>query len=445
MSLPLIYSYAPVFIQNALVSGKGYFIKRRRFNSLFFKALENLEQSNPEEICYKQFESFIYRASSTPFWQRRFSDYGVKVKSNDLISEVSKLPILTKAEAKENAHLILNRLSGEKINKVHTSGTTGSGLKFLELQSTENFRWAIWWRYRRRFGIQCDEWMAWFAGRTIVPLRQSGLPYWRYNVPMKQLMFSGHHLNRETVHLYYDQLKKSEIQWVHGYPSQLAYFANLIVDAGLPKFEMIRFVTTGAESLLASQSQVIETVFGVKPIQHYGLAESVANVSQLPSGRLQMDQDFGYLDLVQSSFDASVYKIVGTNYYNPVFPLIRYDTNDLAQVENVNGLLEIVSIDGRKEDFITLPNGVKLGRLDHIFKDAIFVKEAQVYQPDLTTIVLRIVKASSYAERVHEDFLMKECIERMGNDVQIQFQYLHEIPRTSSGKLRFVISEVKDI
>ena len=31
-----------------------------------------------------------------------------------------------------------------------TSGTTGSGLKFLQTVTMENAQWAVWWRYRYR-------------------------------------------------------------------------------------------------------------------------------------------------------------------------------------------------------------------------------------------------------------------------------------------------------
>jgi phenylacetate-CoA ligase len=137
---------------------------------------------------------------------------------------------------------------------------------------------------------------------------------------------------------------------------------------------------------------------------------------------------------------------VGTNWTNPAFPLIRYDTGDLASgVSNVQrgarSERSVESIDGRKEDYITLPNGIRLGRLDHIFKDFVDICEAQIYQPVENTIVIRIVKGQNYTNHT-ESQLLKEAQLRIGRSVDIEFEYLDRIARTKSGKLRFVVSKV---
>ena len=118
--------------------------------------------------------------------------------------------------------------------------------------------------------------------------------------------------------------------------------------------------------MLESQKENIKKVFNVKLIEHYGLAEGVSNISENINGNFEIDQDFAYTELINNNNNER--KIIGTNYSNIAFPLIRYDTGDVALVdENDND--KILSILGRVEDYIILPNGVKLGRLDHIFKD----------------------------------------------------------------------------
>src|SRR5690606_277385 len=259
--------------------------------------------------------------------------------------------------------------------------------------------------YRKGLGITLDTWMAWFGGKTIVSVEDTKPPFWRFNYPMKQVMFSAHHLNIDTVTEYYHQLKDSRIEWIHGYPSQISFLASLILEKGLTPLNNIRFITTGAENLMEHQVAVIEAAFGKKPFQHYGLAEGVANISQVPSGKWQIDQDFAYVELIPTDIEEDLYHIVGTNYSNLSFPLIRYHTNDLVRARKVGETIEIISIDGRKDDFITLPNGVKLGRLGFIFKNADFVKEAQIYQKSINSLTLRIVKNGDYNEDIHEPIL----------------------------------------
>ncbi|MBU6175839.1 MAG: hypothetical protein KGQ60_18700, partial [Planctomycetes bacterium] len=99
-------------------------------------------------------------------------------------------------------------------------------------------------------------------------------------------------------------------------------------------------------------------------------------------------------------------------------------------------------IDGRKEDYVLLPNGVKVGRLDHIFKDLVHVQESQFRQDRPESVEIRIVKGPGYDAYDQETLLLSETRKRLGSDIDIKIQYVDRIERTKSGKLRFVISTI---
>ena len=122
--------------------------------------------------------------------------------------------------------------------------------------------------------------------------------------------------------------------------------------------------------------------------------------------------------------------------------MLRYDTGDIATLIVNNNQKKIISIDGRSEDYITLPNGIKLGRLDHIFKEVSNIIESQIYQKNDFSILIRIVKANNYSEQ-NEKKLIKEIKKRIGDTTEFKIQYLDKIDRKKSGKLKFVISEIK--
>jgi phenylacetate-CoA ligase len=262
---------------------------------------------------------------------------------------------------------------------------------------------------------------------------------------MKQVMFSVHHLNEATVPLYFNLIKKRKLTWLHGYPSQLSLLAHLIKNRELGDLPDVKIITVGAENMLETQRTIIEEVFRAPIKQHYGLAEGVANISEQCDGSLIADQDFAFVEFIPVDVNnPSLCRIIGTNYNNIAFPLIRYDTGDIALIDWLrDGTPKIISIDGRQEDYITLPNGVKLGRLDHIFKDMTEVQEAQIFQPDIHHIVLRIVKGSEYDKSNQHELVMNETQKRLGKEIKIEIEYFDRIPRTKSGKLKFVISQVK--
>ena len=102
----------------------------------------------------------------------------------------------------------------------------------------------------------------------------------------------------------------------------------------------------------------------------------------------------------------------------------------------------VAVIVGRRDDLIKTRSGRIVGRLDPIYKGLTGIRESQIMQPDIDNIVVYIVTAPGY-EAWMEDSLLTELKKRVGLDINIRVSYVQEIPRTSSGKMRAVISHVK--
>ncbi len=437
-----LYDSSPVFVQNIMCSVKGWSIKRRRYNSDFYKELEMYENHayHPrKELC-----DFLKRARSVPFYQTYLPQSLLKDINEDNVYEIiSGLPIINKQIVKENQASIDNTAHCGPFITMHTSGTTGSGLVFPYSVAFENKQWAVWWRYRRNLGIQLDTWCGWLGGRTIISLENNIAPFWRVNQPGRQVMYSSHHLSAKTVKYYHEDIEKRGLIWLHGYPSSASLLSSLIIEAGLKPIETVRWITTGAENLLEHHIEAIHKAFPNAIVRtHYGLAEGVANFSQDKEGKWEVDDDFAYAEFIPlDEYDKSVCRIIGTGIANNAFPLIRYDTGDLAKIKWTDGKPEIIEIYGRQEDYIELPNGVKLGRLDHIFKDCVNIREAQIHQIRKDLIELRIVKDVNYTDK-DEKQLVEEASSRFGKDVELTISYCNAIERTKSGKVRFVVSEL---
>jgi phenylacetate-CoA ligase len=354
------------------------------------------------------------------------------------------LPILDRPTVQAHATEIA-RADVRTAEIASTSGSTGTGLRFPVTSQAVQRQWATWWRFRRWHGIRRDEWCGYFGGRPVVPLGRQRAPFWRYNVPGRQVLFSGLHLSADTWSVYADELARHRVAWIHGYPSLLALLAGFLVERGKTIGYDVRWVTTSAENLLPAQADLIQRAFGVRPRQHYGMAEGVANASECPKSRLHVDEDFAFVEFIPLEHGTG-YRVVGTNVTNRAFPLIRYDVGDIAQVSGQTcdcgrpGRI-IDRIDGRREDYVVLPGGAMVGRLDHIFKDQVRVREAQIYQPDLTRVVLRIVCAGSFTSH-DEQALVAKARTWLGGGLRIEVEHLESLPRTRSGKLRLVVSDV---
>ena len=443
MNLEAIYLRSPRILQEVMINLQGRRVMHARYGSGWKRSLEkalaydSLSSAEVLELQGDRLSEFAEKAKEASAWSG-MEDLSLKVLPDQ--------PILTKADVLNNTESFLTA-GWDRLISAHTSGTTGTGLQFYKTPNAEMQQWAVWWRYRMRHGIAFNQLCGYFGGRSIVPAKAKS-HYWRYNKPAKQLMFSAYHLNVETVHSYIEKLDSLNVKWLHGYPSFLAQLAHLAQSENCSRKVQTNMISIGAESLLPTQKEVIEAFFQAPVRQHYGLAEGVANISECPHGKLHVDEDFAYVEFLPINGLKNAYKIIGTGWSNTAFPLIRYDTGDVATISDMNaqcscGLVGRVvdAIDGRKEDYIFLVDGTQVGRLDHLFKDIKGVTEAQLIQEIEGELIVLLVKNVHFSDHTLEQ-LNREFVQRFSDKLRLTIKFTDKIPRTKSGKLRFVVNRL---
>lgn len=249
-------------------------------------------------------------------------------------------------------------------------------------------------------------------------------------------MFSSFHMNDENLYSYVDTLNKYRPLWFHGYPSAISLLANFINRTGYRLKYDVKIITLSSENVMEQQCQEIKDAFGIYPHQTYGQTEGVAYFRDYTPGEIYVIENYAAVEFID--MEDGVTHIVGTNF-NKAMPLIRYDTYDIAKCEKTEHGRRVVSIDGRAEDYIITKDGSKIGRLDHIFKDAENVVEAQIVQMKDARMEIRIVKADTYGESDERE-IYNRMDERLKGRVDYTIVYKDKIERTKNGKLRFVIS-----
>lgn len=444
-----IYARLPIALQNLAVHLEGRRIQRSRYGPQFrellaeYEARDALDTAALERFRDERLAAFVRHAfGSVPYYRERRERWGVDPDSIRTLADLQKLPVLERAEVQAHSESLWSEAcSRDEVTISHTSGSTGTGLRFPVTHRAHSEQWALWWRFRRRHGIELDTPCLYFGGRSIVPLRQRRAPFWRFNRPGRQILFSGYHLSRDNAPAYLDEIERHPGAWLHGYPSMLALLASFAGELG--RRPRIGKISIGSESLLDWQVEAIAEAFGVRPIQHYGMSEGVANISEHPDGLLRVDEDYAAVEFVP--VDATTWRIVGTNLSNPAFPLLRYDTGDICRLPDspvdAAGRRVVARVDGRREDYVIAKSGAHLGRLDHIFKDLTRVREAQIHQSRPGAMTLHVVRAEGYDES-DDRRLREETAKRVGDDVDFDVCYVDAVERTRRGKVRFVVSTV---
>lgn len=448
-----VYGRLPVVLQHAVCSAEGRRLHRQRYGRGFEPVLLQAEHrcvASIEELSRfrdSRLRRFVAHCAQTvPYYRHWFRDNGANPDDIKTLGDLHQLPILTKTEVQADVRSFESeQVPNRDRVKTHTSGTTGAGLRFCTTLSGIREQYAVWWRYRGWHGLRRGTWCGHFGGRSVVPIARNAPPYWRYDWLGRRVLFSGYHMSDDGLADYVGELRRRRLPWLHGYPSALSVLAAYIVDRGIDLGYQIRWVTVGGENLLAGQRELMHRAFGVRPVEHYGLAEAVANISECDRGALHIDEDFAAVELLPEP-DGPGLRVVGCNFTNLATPLLRYDTGDVVTLDGAEcdcgrrGRV-VRAVDGRLEDYVVLHNGARVGRMDHVFKDLTNVREAQVHQRQPGELQVRVVRGESYGGD-DERQLMRELTKRVGAETHITISYAEQIERVGSGKLRFVVSEM---
>lgn len=439
--MELFYLKMPFFIKNIMVSLFGLKLKFNRNKIKEIESINNTSELN--EYHKKKIKDLFINAVDSPFYSGAFESYNIDIDSNDILGELKKLPILDK-------NMVLSNKNEIEIKKkdsftLKTSGTTGSGLVFKSTRYAESTMWSYFARFRRRIGInERDMWCGYFCGKTIKLSQDVKSPHWVFNYFGKQILFSNYHLNCNSIKSYVDCLNKYQPDWIHGYPSFLYLLSSLAVEYNLKLMYKPKFITFGSESVQSKHKKVIQSFFDAPSFDLYCQTEGVAMFSECEFGKMHVDEEFSYVEFIETNQE-NKFEVVGTSLFNHAFPFIRYRTGDIIELDfckcecGLNSRV-IKNIDGRKEDYIELKNGSKVGRLDHIFKSMENIVEAQIKQFKNKEVEFNIVKGSNYTEN-DEKMLHKEIASRLSDNIDYRIIYSDNISRTKSGKLRFVIKE----
>lgn len=443
-----LYENAPLWLQNIAVNVEGRIICKRRYNNHFYDELKRFEEHDYKPA--EELRRFLCEIQDVPAYKDIFTSaiiHDLSKESSDVYAILDNFPIIGKMQVKEHIEDYTNQKYKGKLFTMRTSGTTGSGLAFPYPVDFENKQWAVWWRFRRLLGIQFDTWCGWFGGKRMMAPNCNKPPFWRINYPGRQVMYSSYHMTEETIKLFYEDLKERKLEWLHGYPSHIAKLSALIVDQGLAPLTGVKWITTGAEGLVGNQIKLIEKAFPESDIRsHYGQNEGVAVLNQDANGEWYVEDDFSYVEFIPLETNLNVCRIVGTGFQNPAFPLIRYDTGDLATVErNEDGTIRrIVSIDGRTSNTVKQPSGHEISEaaLSIVLHDFDNIKEAQFHQIAIGEVVLWVVKGLHYSDK--DELHLKEALYKaFDRGMKISLKYVEAVERTKAGKLRLIITEMK--
>jgi len=142
---------------------------------------------------------------------------------------------------------------------------------------------------------------------------------------------------------------------------------------------------------------------------------------------------------------------VATGFNNPAMPLIRYRTQDIAVRAagpcacGRNWML-IKRVEGRTQEFIIAANGypISLRLICQTFLGPTFgkVKNLQVYQDTPGRIEVRLVEYDPLGP-TEKDEIVSKVESTADGGLEVSLRVVDHIPRTGTGKFRFLIQKLE--
>lgn len=451
------YDYLPYALKNVLASLYGFEQRSDRYGSHFARHYSILYQTQN----YENLRIIVDRNRLTiefvnhAIRSNRYYSGNSLYKQLNSIKDITNLPILKKTEVRLAQDILINIIENrlkEKTRMVHTSGTTGKSLHFPITLSAFQREYAFRALHYDWGGVAAHKRLpvAVIAGHPVAGKTRVKPPFWTYDFANNWLILSSYHLSDSNLKYYIQEIEKYKPHLIQGYPSSLYLLALGYQKYGQNKIRP-KAIYSFSETLFEHQRKVIERAFSAKVFNWYGNTELCANIVECEYGELHLKHEHSFVEILDDNnkevTPGQRGRLICTGFGNTAFPLIRYDVGDIVTVsENQSpvcgrGGLLIDSIEGRAEDYIVGAHGQLIGRLDHLFKDTQNIIEAQILQKKVGAVVLNIVKNSKYGNE-DETLLLKEASYRFGLDMQIDIDYVHEIQRGKSGKLRFIVSEL---
>ena len=413
--------------------------------------LRKSQSFTDDEIIFHQSKwlstLLIHAHKNIPWYSKLFRKYGIDVNSPTPLTELKKLPILTKAQVRDNHSDFCISGVAKGSMKFSTSGSTGEPL----IAYTSFNQWVIEqgviWRHWKSAGYNFRDRIAIFRSYSPVgaePLiKIDRLRNWTY--------FSVFDMNDEAINNYAIYLQKWKPKFLRGYPSALNLVAEHAIRNGwsLPS---LKGALSASEAVPENLRKNLQEAFGIELFDHYGQAEITCMFHNCcEHSGMHVNWEYGVVELLPTS-ESGIFKIVATNLHNLAMPLIRYDTGDLAvggwqSCNCIHSSPKIKAIRGRQSDYLYMSDK---SRTSAVNLYTYFAKLAEVQQfqlvqekPGELTVLLRLhgkVTEQKWIEvsgKVTQDLISK-------THLKIKCPRDFSFAQSSEGKLPIFIQRIKN-
>jgi len=429
--------------------------------ALASRRVRNVMYSSPEEqnkIQTARLREIVTHAYETvPYYHRVFDGLGLKPSDIRTKEDLHKLPTITKADLRTGAESFISRTADlSHCIHIRTSGTSGipSSIYYDEEAMLAHLSISLRWNTLFR---SLTSSLRQRRANLILPNSASYVThnYWKKNLPFFNFFQDLRVLSIfEPVSKNVEALNEFKPHIIYSYGSYLTLLMRHLLggEEGDIKFKP-RVVTFCADALNPKARKLIEDTFDCPVFGLYGAGEALGMgfECELHHG-YHMCVDAYPINVIDENGDpvgeGESGEIVVSNLTNKAMVILNYRLGDRVRMGGNDcscgcRLPMIKEIEGRSDDVIVLED--KLILPDYFlakFREKEYVYQYQVIQEDLHNLRVTVIPSKEWTP-IFDAELRKDLRAIVGDDISVTIELVKEIPRSSGGKYKTVISHVR--
>lgn len=422
----------------------------------YYHWLQKTQWWSPEQIRELQnteLKALIKHAYyNVPYYQKLFKERGLTYQDIQTVDDLTKLPILTKNEIRQNFDSISARnLKKWKPILNSTGGSTGEPLKYYITKNLASITWAGMFRGWKWAGYQIGDKRIKFGGSSLIPDKSPSLFDIVRDKLERNVQYSALSIDESRYDSLVRIIRKNKPEYFYGLASATYLFSDYCKNNNITDIKF-KAVFCTAEVLLRQYRTGIENQFQCKVFDEYGSNDGGGQALECEIHKgFHISAEKVILETVDGNGNrlppGKSGRIIVTDLFNYAIPFLRYEVGDIGVLSEdtcVCGrtLPLLKSVEGRTTDIIKLSNGVTLSGLTIpvVFEERP-VKQYQVIQEAKDRLLVKIVKDVNYSE-LDSDYILKLLRHHAGKDIQIDLEFQDTIPVTGNSKFKYVISKV---
>jgi phenylacetate-CoA ligase len=391
---------------------------------------------------------------NAPYYHELFKGLGLAPDDVRTVTDLERLPILTKDIIKRRwEEFKPANLSSMSYSEQATGGSSGSPLRY-RLSSRDRFLGAaVLYRGWGYGGYEPGDRMVFLAGSSLDISTKSLLVKKADEAARNLKRLSSFDMGEREMSEYAKVVNSFKPRFIRGYASSICFFAQWLMDTHT-SVNSPQGVFTTAEKLLPRMRRTIGEAFDCEVYDTYGLNDGGVSAFECPEhSGMHIDTERGLMEIVDNEgqqVDRGEGRILATSLHNLAMPFIRYETGDIGNLAGDpcgcgRGYPLLKEVIGRQQEMLITPEGKHIHGeyFTHIFWEIPHVKEFQIVQKRVDSLIIYIVPEEGFNEKDLER--VRSVIRSRSEGWSVQFQCVDSIDRSSAGKYKFVISEIQHV